>query len=222
MAEQKNITTYVYLGFILIIFVVVYFLVYPAIMGIKDIEKSKLALEKELSEKEQTLTKFEEVAVRYKEKKGDLAKISQMLSSEPDLVFQLIQFENLANMSGMVIEDISFEDLTAAEKASVGIFPINLKVSGDYANFKNFLDAIAKNLNLIDVETISFQPTQDNQQGMAPAAIEGEGSGEEMSSEITTPNTYTFSLKVNTYTEKMPEKPKEEQPAAEEELIEEE
>ena len=204
MAEQKNITTYIYLGLILIIFVLIYFLVYPAITGVKDVEKSKLVLEKELSEKEQTLTKFEEVTVKYKEKKGELSKISQMLSQEPDLVFQLIQFENLANTNYMVIEDISFEPLEASEKGSVGVFPINLQVSGNYENFKNFLDSVAKNLNLIDVETISFQPIEAGQ-GMA-SAIEN---NEEIVT-VATENKYTFSLKVNTYTQKMPEQSKEE------------
>ncbi|MGB4254081.1 MAG: hypothetical protein WBJ22_03180, partial [Minisyncoccales bacterium] len=81
---------------------------------------------------------------------------------------------------------------------------------GDYENFKNFLDSVAKNLNLIDVETISFQPIEAGQ-GMA-SAIEN---NEEIVT-VATENKYTFSLKVNTYTEKTPVPPPEETPVKEE------
>lgn len=198
MAEQKNIKTYIYLGIILVIFVIAYFLVYPAVLEIKNTQKDVLVAQKTLDQKRDTFAKFKEVSEKYKAKKADLGKIKQMLSPEPDIVFQLIQFEALANNNGMIMDNISFGNLQAAEKGEVGVFPIDLKVNGSYVAFKNYLEALAKNLSLIDVETINFQIGE---------AIE----------EKEIKEGYSFSLKVNTYTEKMPEKPKEEQPAAEEE-----
>ncbi|HOK35462.1 MAG TPA: type 4a pilus biogenesis protein PilO [Candidatus Pacearchaeota archaeon] len=184
MADQKNIQNYIYLGLSIIIFLVAYFLIYPAILEIKNTQKDILVLQKTLEQKQSTLIKFKDVSEKYKAKKEDFQKISQMLSEEPDIIFQLIQFEALADQNGMIMEDISFENWQADPKSKLGVLPLNLKVSGSYSAFKNYLGALAQNLNLIDVEIISFQSPR------TPEEVAEKG--------------YTFSLKVNTYTRTAP------------------
>lgn len=186
MADQKKIKTYIYLGLSLIIFLVVYFFVYPAVLEVKNTQKEILVLQKTLDQNQETLAKFKEVSEKYKAKQGEFQKISQILSPEPDIIFQLIQFETLANKNGMVMDNISFENIQTTEDGKIGVLPINLQVSGDYFAFQNYLEDLAKNLNLIDVESISFQPIQESTETVKIA------------------KGYAFSLKVNTYTKTVP------------------
>jgi len=184
--SERDIKLVVYVGGILIVFLLSYFLVYPSVLKVKEIQKEIKIAEKTLENKKATLEKAKKLYKEYNERKADFEKMNQLLSPEPDIIFQLIQFEALALNNGMELENISFGSLTTSEKG-VGIFPVNLKVKGDYPHFKNYLEALAKNLNLIDVKTISFGPSKEGEEGV-----------------------YSFSLKVNTYTEKTPETRREE------------
>lgn len=180
MAKEKNINTYIHLGIVIVIFLITYFFVYPAVLEVKNNKKDLLISQKTIEQKENTLSKFKEVSVKYKAAQSDFQKLNQMLPSEPDIVSQLIQIETLTGNNGLIMEDISFGSWQASKENQVGILPVNLEVTGSYSAFKNFLEAIAKNLNLMDVEAISFQPSKE---------------GEEK---------YTFSLVINTYTENLP------------------
>jgi len=179
--SERDVKLVVYVGGILIVFLLSYFLVYPSVLKIKEIQKEIKIAEKTLESKKATLEKAKKLYKEYNERKADLEKMNQLLSPEPDIIFQLIQFEALTLNNGMELENISFGSLGTSEKG-VGIFPVSLKIKGDYPHFKNYLEALAKNLNLIDVKTISFGSSKEGEEGV-----------------------YSFSLKVNTYTEKTPE-----------------
>lgn len=180
MAKKRNIKGYIYFGIGLAAFLIAYFGVYPAVLKVKESKKELLTLQKTIEQKQNSISQFKAISEKYKSARSDFQKLNQMLASDPDIIFQLIQLETLTGNNGLIIEDISFGAWQAFQENQVGILPVNLKVSGSYSAFKNFLEAIAKNLNLMDVGSISFQPPKE---------------GEEK---------YTFSLVINTYTENLP------------------
>lgn len=152
---------------------------------ITEVKKTKsefLTYKDLLNEKKETEAEFGEVAASYKEKKENFGKIGLLILPEPNLVLLLIQFENLASQNGMIMKNISFGTLEASPQKNIGVFPVNITVEGNYNAFKNYLDSISRNLPLLDVEKITFS---------LPSA------------EALT-DTLSFSLTVNTYTEKTP------------------
>lgn len=187
---SKNIKKYIYCGAVILIFAIVYFLIYPSILGVRDIQKEVVIAKKTLEEKKSIAEDLQGILTKYNAKEEDFKKLDGMVSPSPDLISLLIQFDKLALESGVIMEEISFEKLVESSSKNFGVFPVNLKISGSYDCLKNYLEAIAKNLSLMDVET-----------------VEVSGDSESMS----------FSLKVNTYTEEMPEVQEEEKEGAGEE-----
>lgn len=201
--ESKNIKRYIYLGTALLLFLISYFLLYPLILEVRNTKKEIAISEQTLQERKEILGDLKAITEKYKKKEKDFQKIDGMLFPEPDLISLLIQFDNLASKNGMIMDNISFGNLEASDK-KVGIFPVNLEISGSYNSFKNYLEALAKNLNLIDVETISIQ-MKSQEKEMKPGEKEMKTQEEGESDGM-----YSFSLKVNTYTQKMPKTAEEE------------
>ena len=183
METEKEIRLLVYFIIVVLIFCVVYFLIYKKAFT-ENLQKNRqelYALQKFLGEKEKTLEEFNKVAANYKLKEKSLGKINQLLlqKSENKLLV-LIHFDLLAAQNGMAIENFSFEPIESSE-SGVGILPVNLTVKGTYLNFKEFLDDISESIPLMEVSKISF-------------------SSDSGSSKI-----YSFSLRIDIYTEDIPE-----------------
>lgn len=183
----RDIKILIYLILLLFIFVVAYFLIRPAMIEIKNKKVEIKTDQKTLEQKESTLLKFQRVSAKYKEHKSDIKKMKQILLPKSDPLLALIQLDTLASDSKMVIKAISFGELELSDKG-VGVFPASITVKGTFPAFKDFLDAVAKNLNLMDVETISRTKEEEEEAGIE-----------------------LFSLKINIYTKEVPaeEKPPE-------------
>lgn len=178
--QNQQIRLLIYLLILAVIFCVAYFLVYPKLKNARRAQIDYSIYSKLLKEKEDSLEKFNKVAAVYKQKKSDFKKIDQLLLEETnDKVFLLVQFEILASMNNMTMESFSFSEITSSEE-DLGILPVNLSVRGKYTDFKNYLDSIAKNLPLMEVESIQFSPS-------------GERS-----------NLYTFILEISIYSKEVP------------------
>jgi Tfp pilus assembly protein PilO len=180
MAQDSKIINYsIYILLLAAIFIISYFLIRPQINTVKKLQSELSAYKDLLKQKTETLEEFNKIAIPYKEKKTEVDKINEMIPPEPDMIYSLVQFETLASQNGMVMKNISFGTLEASSEKNIGIFPVSLTLEGSYENFKSFIDNLSKNLFLMDVSTISFASSQ-------------------------TAGMFTFSLKVDTYTEKFP------------------
>jgi len=107
----------------------------------------------------------------------------------------LIQLEALAAESKIKIQNISFSPLEKSDKG-VGILPVSLDAKGSYLALKNFLEAIATNLNIMEVKDIALQVEKKG----APEAV------------------YSFSLKIDVYTQALPKVEVSPPPKPEEEI----
>ncbi len=175
--DSKTINFSLYLLLIGMIFVISYFLIRPFVFEIKKDRAELLAYQSLLRQKKETLDEFNKIAISYKEKQASIAKINEIVPHETDMIYTLIQFENISSQAGMVMKNISFGSLESNEKSAFSIFPVNISVEGTYENFKYFLDLIASNIFLMDVASVGFSESQ-------------------------TPGIYTFNLRVDTYIEK--------------------
>lgn len=196
--EFKNIKNLIYFGTILLCFLIVYFLIKPSILSVKDTQKELLRAQKILEQKEKALLKFKKVSGEYKKQRKNIQKMDKILLLEPDLPLILLQFWTLAGKSEVVLEDISFGALEKSEKG-VGSLPASLVIKGRYSAFKDFLEAVAKNLNLMEVENITFKVKREEEK--------------EEEEKI-----YSFSLDINILTQALP-KVEEKPPVEEEEIM---
>jgi len=154
--KRRDIKILIYIGLILVCLLTAYFLIRPSILEVqynqKDLKEKKLTLEK----KEDYLQKFKEVSRKYKKNRGSIKKVNQLLLSEVNLPLILIQLEALATNTKVEIESIYFSPLEMSDK-EIGVIPVTINTRSKYVPFKNFLNAIAKNLNIIEVENITLE-----------------------------------------------------------------
>lgn len=180
----KNlIFLFLILGFVAIVI----FLDIPAVREILNLKKTLSEQTKILGDKQEFSIKLEKLIKNYEDNKEDAEKINFVLPSEKEIPNLIVQFEALGAEGGMTIEQIGFssvEDQATSRATAVrtetgeGVvqqtgesaknyktIAVNLKMSGDYYAFKNFLAAVEKNIRLMDIEIINFTSlsSQDSQ-----------------------------------------------------------
>jgi Tfp pilus assembly protein PilO len=115
-------------------------------------------------------------------KSEELEKLLSVLPKEEELSALLIQLEGLATSNGLIMESVDFskigeesdaqEPQPTLESEEIGvenglavqttkiqpykILLVSLKLNGDYNAFKNYLQAVEKNLRLMDVVSMSL------------------------------------------------------------------
>jgi Tfp pilus assembly protein PilO len=180
----KNlIFLFLILGFVAIVI----FLDIPAVREVLNLKKTLSEQTEILGGKQEFLIKVEKLIKNYEDNKEDAEKINYVLPSGKEIPNLIVQFEALGAEGGMTIEQIGFSSVegqatsraTAVRTETGGgvaqqtgesakdykTITVNLKMSGDYYAFKNFLAAAETNIRLMNIETINFTPlsSQDSQ-----------------------------------------------------------
>ena len=100
--------------------------------------------------------------------KSDLARLGKLLPPKSNTEDLLASFEDLTRARGIVLKNINFSAESSSKQlspatqatavATVPPSPVNysLSVTGSYEAFRSLLDAMEKNLRLIDICDISF------------------------------------------------------------------
>jgi Tfp pilus assembly protein PilO len=143
---------------------------FQAKQSVADVKQQEYNKLKDLVDKLNELTKD------YKTKADSVDKLEQIAPPGKNIPELLNQFESLSAQSGMILHSIDFAegagaqaqakqtvspDQAAAQQneaasAPVNELGINIRVSGSYEAFKNFLTNIEKNLRLVDIQTLGF------------------------------------------------------------------
>lgn len=159
--KPRTIKTLIYLVLILIGVLLAYFLILPSVTTIRETKTELLKKEKTFQKKKEVFDRFQEVSRKYEKHTSDINKIDQLLLVEPDLPLILIQLEALATNNKVVIEQIVFSSLTQSQQG-IGALPVTLKIyTFNYRAIQRFLAAISKNLNMMDVKSISLSASED-------------------------------------------------------------
>jgi len=100
--------------------------------------------------------------------KSDLARLEKFLPSKANTEDLLVTFEELTRARGIILKNINFsaeaspQQLTPASQTAVGgvtppsLVSYSFSVTGSYEAFRSLLDAVEKNLRLVDILDISF------------------------------------------------------------------
>ena len=111
--------------------------------------------------------------------KDDLARIDEAMPQSQQAAELIAFFESLSGRNGLVLKNIELSEKIDAKIAeapgqprpgagiqaptkqsgSVREFPIIMSMLGTYDSFKNFLEALEKNLRLVDMDSLSFSAT---------------------------------------------------------------
>jgi hypothetical protein len=131
-------------------------------------------------------------------KQEDKDRLGNFLPSAVNNIQFVLEIERIANLHNMPIKDIRFQSIkgdnvSADSKVVVsaasndnrpyGVFPVDFTTEGTYEAFILFLKDLEYNLRLVDVKSVSFS-VSDISDKMSPG---------------TDPNTYRYSLKIETY-----------------------
>lgn len=139
-----------------------------------------LTLKKEITDKTDISKKMEdkisaliEAQAAYSEVEPFLPVIEQALPSQPDALPLVLQFRNLANLTGVSIFSIQVPSVPllgqvasasalrakiAGQNTKQQVFDISLSVTGDYASLSTFLTGLIEIRRIVSIESTSIVP----------------------------------------------------------------
>jgi Tfp pilus assembly protein PilO len=147
--------------FIIIIFLIVIAisigLILPSFQRSQNLSIGIQQKEKELKDFEEYLSHLQNISLQLKDFASQLAKIDQALSQDFYLPNLLEFCRQEAARNGLNFEQIAIGQTASLEgKERLKERTVNLKISGPYPNFKNFLISLGKSARIIEVGNISF------------------------------------------------------------------
>lgn len=161
--NKKLITT---LAVFVALFLVVWFGAIPMWSGVSDLRAEVKTKEGTVNLERQVIEKLNSISQVLDLQKSSVERLEQAIptaESRPEL---LSIMENLASQNGLSLTsvniDVAPENIASAKKSaktesvSLKKVEIDVKTSGSYAAFKNWLSAIEGNLRITDTTEISF------------------------------------------------------------------
>jgi len=139
-------------------------------------EQSSTLLEQELANKNEQLAKLNDLIAAYNDiNQSSLTKIGEFLPSKKDVPGIFTHAEALAKVNDAALLDIQIYDVVdrdldpiRMEKLPKGIGLIGADMQytmpqssrGPYYVYRDFLESVENNLRLLDIEHLSFSPSQ--------------------------------------------------------------
>ena len=155
-----NLTVFVAL------FLVVWFGAIPMWSGVSDLRTEVKTKQGTVNLERQVIEKLNSISQVLDSQKSSVERLEQAIptaESRPEL---LSIMENLASQNGISLTSVSIDvapdDAASAkrsaktESVSLKKVKIDVKISGNYSSFKNWLSAIEGNLRITDTTKISF------------------------------------------------------------------
>lgn len=149
--------------------ILLFFILIPKYKSVRN----SIVIEKEKNS-EETLNRKEYLNKLISEKswfesldKYDLAKLDDILPKKQNVAHIIKKLNLLAEKNNFILQDVKYvEDKTeemAYETDGIKILKFNIKLSkGEYSDFKNFLNMVASDVNIMDVSSIVFKGTDYN------------------------------------------------------------
>lgn len=129
-----------------------------------DINTLKRSLEDKVKVYEETkkrVDNLERLQEKYSKLDEEVKKVNEMLPSKPEFPKLLVETEALVRKSGVALTSVSFSSPKVKTQAQgVKKYSIRLSFSAGYETFKNFLRLQEKEMRLMDVDSISFSPSE--------------------------------------------------------------
>lgn len=158
--ENKKILIFLGVHF-LIWFLLFKFVIFPLQGNISEIKKRKEEI-KTLVEKEKiNLQQIKYLKLKFEKSKDLFQKAEILVPEDFDIPYLMLSLQTLSAHNGIIWENISFGEIVSEKEFPLEKLKISLKLVGKYNDFKNFLDALWKNLPFFDIKSIRISPTNE-------------------------------------------------------------
>ncbi len=151
--------------------IAIFFVPTRAIMDQITPDKAKVAdLKSALDNADKIDAAREKLQAKYASfTQDDIEKLNKLLPSTVDSVRLVIDINTIASRQGMVLTNVTISPREKGSSSSaVGpvsdLFEavrVDFTVTGDYVEFKNFLNDLARSVRIIDVEKATFISNKD-------------------------------------------------------------
>ena len=158
--ENKKIL--IFLGVHFLIWVLLFkFVIFPLQKNISEIKEKTQEIKTLVEKEKRNLQQIKYLKLKF-EKSKDLCQKAEILVPEDfDIPYLMLSLQTLSAHNGMVWENISFGGKVSEKELPLEKLKISLKLVGKYNDFKNFLDALWKNIPFFDIESIKISPTNE-------------------------------------------------------------
>ena len=160
--------SYIILLIVLMLGIISWFLLWPAIQDISKSSQSLNDWQAKLADAQAAKNNLASLQDKYRSLQNKIDQLDQALPAQKDLPGLLVQIDSLAAQSGLVLNSVNFTSLSpassdngiasvqASSALAMKTMKVSLTLSGNYTGLKNFLVALENNLRLSDVNSTSL------------------------------------------------------------------
>lgn len=160
---RRNISLILSLVFVILTLVVFFSMDWPTFQSVGDLNK-KITQEQTQYENQYNAVQIAKAIVnQYKSLVSVSQTISLSIPRETEVQNLLAQIDGITSQSGLLLQDVSFENISSSVPKSkttivqnYSVLQLTLSLTGNYDSFKTWLNAIETNIRLMDVTKISF------------------------------------------------------------------
>jgi len=171
--ELKNQRALIILLGLALVGSIIYFGIIPLIKSIQEEKIDYLKLQYSIDQEKKILGDLRDLIGEYKKYEAStFKKLNKILPNNIDQSIILVQLDALAFSNGASLQSLNFGTPTQVSVASLGggqqvinSIPINVSVVGNYLSVKNFLNALYKNLRLLEIDSANFQSPEKTEKG---------------------------------------------------------
>lgn len=149
--NQKLLSS-IYISSSILIF---FLLVLPAFDKTRMLRQALAERSDMYAELQEISKSVEELNRGVDEKKGDIAKLDQLLPKQKDVSEMISAIENIVSSAGLNLSEISFSELKGE---GISVISGSIKLTGGFNSFVSFLDLMEKNLRLVEINMIDIAP----------------------------------------------------------------
>jgi len=153
---MKNYLIYTITTFCLSL-LLIFVLVLPASNDLSNLNNQIFEKQISLQSQQEYFWELEDIAERVEDQEESLEKIRSAIPKGADLANLMNYFQKSASKAGVSIENVSPALIASTKEKKVRASRVNLIIAGEYPDFKSFLAIIEKSSRLIEIEDVSFQ-----------------------------------------------------------------
>lgn len=154
------------------------FAIRPTLVTMSDLVKEiedKRDLDQKLTQKIASLSTAQ---TSYLDVQERLYLLAQTLPSTPDLIHSIKVIEKLAADQGVLIDSLTVTEIPREVSSEIPFtklkknsYPVSMSLSGDYANIRNFVQALISYRRLFVTDTVIFSTSEERGQKKLRANI---------------------------------------------------
>ena len=158
--ENKKILIFLGVHFLIWVFLFK-FVIFPLQGNISEIKEKKEEIKTLVEREKKDLQQIKYLKLKFEKSKDLCQKAEIFIPEDFDIPYLMLSLQALSAHNGMIWENISFGEKISEKEFPLQKLKISLKIVGKYNDFKNFLDALWKNVPIFDIESIRISPTNE-------------------------------------------------------------